>query len=180
MTNKKISNYSRSRLRFGGRLVPAVLQLVLQEFNLVPAAGKSKDLKKEFPNVKDFGDLIKTIQNIIPKSAFVPATEYGLPNEKRGRETFTSVVDIVEQIKKSPILSRLKLVVYDQYGVEHKGKFDALEAVRKYEVKTIEDIMKNGGGAAYVSFQYFGTIDILNGLLIIDLNETDEQVQFSP
>lgn len=180
MTNKKISNYAGSRLRFGGRFVPVVLQLVLQEFNLIPAAGKSKDLKKEFPNVKDYGDLLKVVQAIIPKSAFVPATEYGLPNEKRGRETFTSVIDIVEQLKESPVLSRLKLVVYDQYGVEHTGKLDALDAVRKYEVKTIEDIMKSGQGAAYVSFQYFGKIDILNELLIIDLNETDVQVQSSP
>ncbi len=180
MANKKISEFAGSRLRFGGRFVPAVLQLVLEEFNLVPAAGKSKDLKKEFPNVKDYGDLIKTIQNIIPKSAFVPASEYGLPNEKRGRENFTSVIDIVEQINNSPILSKLKLVVYDEYGVKHEGKFSALDAIMKYEVKTIEDVMKNGLGAAYVSFQYFGKIDIVNGLLIIDLNETDEQVQFSP
>ncbi len=77
-------------------------------------------------------------------------------------------------------MSKLKLVVYDEYGVKHEGKFSALDAIMKYEVKTIEDVMKNGLGAAYVSFQYFGKIDIVNGLLIIDLNETDEQVQFSP
>jgi hypothetical protein len=178
-TAPKAAAQSAERLRFGGRFVKNTVKLLLDELKLIGPTSL-KELKKEFPDVKNYGDFLKKLKELTPKSANVGGSEYGLQNEKRNRTTFESTIDLAEEIDKNPLFKALRLVVVDEYGNETEGKALGLEAIRDWEVEKIEEAMKSDKGAAYVSFQHFGEIDITDDTFIIDLRESVVTIQYSP
>lgn len=174
---EKIREAADKRVRFGGKFVPGYLQTILEALKLT---APGSELKKEFPDVRNYGDLLKRIQSLTPKTAVIPETEYGLPNEKRRRTTFEGIIDIADRIASDPLFNRLNLVVFDERAITYSGKVNALEAIRAWEIEKIEEIMQADKKAAYVSFGHYGEIDVINGIVLIDLRLTDIRVQYSP
>ena len=175
----KAAAQAAEKLRFGGRFVKNTVKLLLEELKIIGPTS-IKEIKKEFPDVKNYGDFLKKIKELTPKSASAGGSEYGLPNEKRNRTEFESTIDLAEEIDKNPLFKSLTLVVVDEYGNETKGKAPGLEAIRDWEVEKIEEAMKSNKGAAYVSFQHFGKIDITDDTFTIDLRESIVTIQYSP
>jgi len=175
---EKIKAAAEKRVRFGGKFVPKYLQTILEELKLV--GKKERELKREFPDVRNYGDLLKRIKALVPKTAVIPETEYGLPNEKRRRTTFEGIIDIAEQISNDPIYSQLKLMVIDERGNIAEGKVAALQMIRDWEIEKIEEIMAREKNAAFVSFGHFGQIDVETGQVWIDLRDSAIRIQYSP
>lgn len=175
--SEKIRAAAAQKIRFGGKFVPKYLQTILETLKL---AAPGQELKKEFPDVSTYGDLLQRIQRLVPSTAIIPETEYGLPSEKRRRVQFEGIIDIAERISEDPLLNRLNLVVFDERAIEYRGRVNALEAVRAWEIEKIEEIMSADKDAAYVSFGHYGEIDVATGTVLIDLRLTDVRVQYSP
>jgi len=173
---EKIREAADKRVRFGGKFVPRYLQDVLQALKLI--GPDTKDLKTEYPSASTYGQLLKQIKPAIAK-VVLPETEWGLPNEKRRRETYQNIVDIAARITQSPALEQLTLVVVDESGQEFTGAA-ALEAIRKWETGKVDDLISKGGNPAYVSFQHFAEIDPETREMIIQLSNSSENPQFSP
>jgi len=173
---EKIREAADKRVRFGGKFVPRYLQDVLQALKLIGPG--TKDLKTEYPSASTYGQLLKQIKPAIAK-VVLPETEWGLPNEKRRRETYQNIVDIAARITQSPALEQLTLVVVDESGQEFTGAA-ALEAIRKWETGKVDDLIAKGGNPAYVSFQHFAEIDPETREMIIQLSNSSENPQFSP
>lgn len=174
---EKIREAANKRVRFGGKFVPSYLQTILEALKLT---APGSELKKEFPDVRNYGDLLKRIQSLTPKTAVIPETEYGLPNEKRRRTTFEGIIDIADRIASDPLYSRLKLMAIDERGNIAEGKINALNMIRGWEIEKIKEIMSTESNVAYVSFGHFGQIDVEKGEVWIDLRETDIRRQYSP
>lgn len=175
---EKIVLRSRNAFRFGGRFIPKYLELLMRELKLIDD-NSNRELKREFPDVKFYGDLLRFINDSTPRSK-VYAGQYGLENEKRRRETFVSVIDIAERLNEGAY-ERLKLNVFDRAGqLVKKGRAGSLEAIRDWEIKEIDDIMKTENNPAYVTFIHIADIDAQNGTVTIDLRDSDSKVQTSP
>ena len=172
-----IKEEASQRLRFKGRFVPKYLQRLLVEQKLIDP--KEREIRREYTEAKNFGDFLKEIKSLVPKTAFLRQSEWGLPSQKRDRTTFESVIDIVETIESDALFSSLKLNVIDDKGELITNRVDALETIRDWEIQTLYDIMKLGDNPAYTKFSHYGNINIEDGTLTIDLNESDEDTNFS-
>lgn len=168
---------TENRLRFKGRFVPKYLQTFLIEQKLINP--KETEIRKEFTRVNDYGDFLKEIKSFVPKTVFLPQSEWALPNTQRDRSTFESVIDLVDNLQSDPLFSKLDLMVVDEKGTAWIDRNKALEAVMNWEVKKIYDILEAGGNPAYTKFAHYGNIDIESGVLTIDLNESDADTQYS-
>lgn len=166
-----------NRLRFKGRFVPKYLQTFLVEQKLINP--KETEIRREFTEAKDFGDFLKDIKSFVPKTVFLPQSEWGLPSAKRERANFESIIDIVDNIESDPLFSTLDLMVIDTKGTAWIDKMKALDAIQDWEIDQIDQILQDGGNPAYTKFAHYGKIDIENGVLTIDLNESDADTQFS-
>lgn len=151
------------RLRFDGKFVDKLYQEVLKNRNL-PSKG---EIKKILPSVKDFGDLKKTLQNIVgKKSRSITQDEdkivsYTTPNEKRARTSFDSVIDIVESLKTSPVYQLMQFVVITKDGQKLKGTA-ALEYIRDWETDKLAEIMFKNKNVAFVRFNHLVTPNIID------------------
>jgi len=183
-----IKEQASQRLRFKGRFVPKYLQRLLVEFKLIDP--NEREIRREFTEVKNFGDFEKEIQQLIPKTAFIRQSEWGLPSAKRERTTFESIIDIVETLQNDPLFSTLQLNLITEEKKNKAGRIikkkelitdrvEALETIRDWEIQTLNDIMEVGGNPAYTKFSHYGNINIENGTLTIDLNESNEDTNFS-
>lgn len=168
---------AETRLRFKGRFVPKYLQTFLIEQKLINP--KETEIRKEFTRVNDFGDFLKEIKSFVPRTVFLPQSEWGLPNAKRERATFESVIELVDNLQSDPLFSKLDLLVVDEDGTAWIDRNKALEAVRDWEIDQIDKILQDGGNPAYTKFAHYGKIDIENGVLTIDLSESDADTQYS-
>lgn len=168
---------TENRLRFKGRFVPKYLQTFLIEQKLINP--KETEIRKEFTRVNDYGEFLKEIKSFVPRTVFLPQSEWGLPNAQRERATFESVIDIVDNLQADPLFSRLDLMVIDEDGTAWIDRVKALEAVRDWEIDQIDKILQEGGNPAYTKFAHYGKIDIENGVLTIDLNDSDADTQYS-
>lgn len=184
----KIKKQSSQRLRFKGRFVPVYLQRLLIEQKLIDP--NEREIRREFTEVKNYGDFLKEIKSLVPGTAFLRQSEWGLPSEKRERTTFVSIIDIVENIQNDPLFSTLTLNVISEEKKDINGRIiekrkliidriKALEAITDWEIKEIENTMNEGRNAAYMRFSHFGNINIENGTLTIDLNKSDPDPEFS-
>lgn len=174
----KIVARSKTAFRFGGRFIPKYLELLMRELKMIDDKS-NRELKQEFPDVNFFGDLLRRIDELTSRTK-VYAGQWGLENEKRRRETFVSVIDIAERLNEG-VYERLKLLVYDRSGdLVKKGRAGSLEAIRNWEIKEIDDIMKTENNPAYVTFIHIADIDVENGTVSIDLRDSDSRVQTSP
>ena len=182
--SKRAKVAAEDRLRFGGRFVSNTLKSVLEALKLI--GPKTRDLKKEFPTAKTYGELLKQIRPSVPPVT-LPETEYGLPSAKRGRETYENIIDIADRVygdskrglKTEDAFGALKLIVVGEQGEEYKGA-EALEAIRKWEVQKINEIMDREKDVAFVSFQHMAQIDPVTNEMIIQLAESEPKKQRSP
>jgi hypothetical protein len=128
-------------------------------------------------SVKNYGDFLRIVQELLPDTAIVSDTSWGLKNEKRSREDFDSIITIVERINTDPIYKHLNIVTIDKNGVEIVGKVDALEAIKDFETELVKSLQKEG--AAYVQFKHFGSINVGELTFTIDLRNSEVTPQFS-
>jgi hypothetical protein len=73
----------------------------------------------------------------------------------------------------------LELNVITPKGDVITNRIKALEAARDWEIERIEQIQQEGGNPAYTRFSHYGNINVENGTLTIDLNDSDEDTNFS-
>jgi hypothetical protein len=176
---QKFAQSAKGRFRFGGRFIKQCLQDIF-EATILDLVGKDeKELKKVFPQVRDYGDLLRLAQ----QSQFpinIAATEWGLPNTKRRRITSENIVDIATRYDSENALMRLTLVVITPEGKQIEGRIPALEAIRDWEIDRVDELERMGGNPAYVRFRHQGLIDVESCSFIIDLRETTEDIQYSP
>jgi hypothetical protein len=173
----KLKKEASTRLRFKGRFVPTYLQRLLIEQKLIDP--NEREIRREFTEVKSFGDFLKEIKDLVPKTAFLRQSEWALPSQKRERTTFESVIDIADTINTDPLFSTLQLNVITPKGDVITNRIKALEAARDWEIERIEQIQQEGGNPAYTRFSHYGNINVENGTLTIDLNDSDEDTNFS-
>jgi hypothetical protein len=176
----KAAAQAAERLRFGGKFVKNTIKKFLVDQNLFGPTSNT-ELKKEFPNAKNYGDLLKALKELTPKSAILKEGEYGLINAKRNRTTYESTVDVAEQFEKNPLFKALTLVliVPEKDGTQkvYTGKIAALSALKDWETKKVEEFQRQG--AAYLSFAHFGKIDIESDTITINLAESVVDPQYS-
>jgi len=173
----KLKKEASNRLRFKGRFVPTYLQRLLIEQKLIDP--NEREIRREYTEVQSFGDFLKEIKSLVPKTAFLRQSEWALPSQKRERTTFESVIDIADTINTDPLFSTLQLNVITPDGEVITNRIKALEAARDWEIERIEQIQEEGGNPAYTRFSHYGKIDVENGTLTIDLNDSDEDTNFS-
>jgi len=189
---EQIQERASQNFRFGGRFIPKYLKSILQALEMI-SKDSNRELKKEFPAVKDYGDLIKKI-NEFPLRVEIPETSIGLPNEKRGRVEMKSVIDIAEALdKEGSLYCDLNLVVItaplidDEFNQVQAGgevitnRIEALTKIREWEENKASAEKAFDPSAAFIRFTHFGQIDAENGTLTIDLNDSPKpDVQRSP
>lgn len=153
------------------------MQRLLIEQKLIDP--KEREIRREYTEIKSYGDFLKEIKDLVPKTAFLRQSEWALPSEKRSRTTFESVIDIADTINTDPLFSTLRLVVINEKGKIITDRVKALEAIRDWEIKQIEEIQQAGGNPAYTRFSHYGKINVEDGTLTINLNDSDEDTNFS-
>lgn len=176
----KLRQEAAERFRFRGRLIPKYLQDVLDVTVFELVGRGEKELTKVFPNIRDYGDLLRVAQGLVSTLTLKP-TEWALPNEKRRRETYFNIIDIAERVIDPPV-GRLCLRVIDESGKVTEGNIEALEVIREWEEAEVQAIIAGGGNPAYVKFTHSGIIDVEDATFTIDLSESRDaiSVQFSP
>lgn len=176
----KLRQEAADRFRFRGRLIPKYLQDVLDVTVFELVGRGEKELTKVFPNIRDYGDLLRVAQGLVSTLTLKP-TEWALPNEKRRRETYFNIIDIAERVIDPPV-GRLCLRVIDESGKVTEGNIEALEVIREWEEAEVQAIIAAGGNPAYVKFTHSGIIDVEDATFTIDLSESRDaiSVQFSP
>lgn len=176
----KLRQEAAERFRFRGRLIPKYLQDVLDVTVFELVGRGEKELTKVFPNIRDYGDLLRVAQGLVSTLTLKP-TEWALPNEKRRRETYLNIIDIAERVIDPPV-GRLCLRVIDESGKVTEGNIEALEVIREWEEAEVQAIIAAGGNPAYVKFTHSGIIDVEDATFTIDLSESRDaiSVQFSP
>lgn len=176
----KLRQEAADRFRFRGRLIPKYLQDVLDVTVLELVGRGEKELTKVFPNIRDYGDLLRVAQGLVSTLTLKP-TEWALPNEKRRRETYFNIIDIAERVIDPPV-GRLCLRAIDESGKVTEGNIEALEVIREWEEAEVQAIIAAGGNPAYVKFTHSGVIDVEDATFTIDLSESRDaiSVQFSP
>jgi hypothetical protein len=172
-----IKEQASQRLRFKGRFVSKALQRLLVEFSLIEP--NEREIRREYTAIDNFGDFEKEIQRLIPKTAYLRQSEWGLPSEKRERATFVSIIDIVDTLQNDRLFSTLNLNVIDEKGKLITNRVEALETIRDWEIDEVQNTMNEGKNAAYIRFSHYGNIDITKGTITIDLNESDPDPDFS-
>jgi len=188
---EQIQERASQNFRFGGRFIPKYLKSILQALELI-SDKSNRELKKEFPAVTNYGDLIKKI-NEFPLTVEVPYTAIGLPNERRNRIDFESVIDIVERLDKgADVFCDLNLVVItapivdDEFNQVQAGgevitdRIEALTKIREWEENKASAEKAFDPSAAFIRFFHFGQMDAEAGTLTIDLRESQYEVQSSP
>lgn len=187
----EIQSRASQGFRFGGRFIPKYLRSIMEALNLINK-DSNRELKKEFPAVTNYGDLIKKI-NEFPLRVEIPETSIGLPNERRGRVEMKSVIDIAEQLdKEGSLYCDLDLIVItaplvdDEFNLIQPGgevitnRIEALTKIREWEENQADAEKAFDPTAAFISFTHFGQIDAENGTITIDLNDSQKDVQNSP
>ena len=187
----EIQSRASQGFRFGGRFIPKYLRSIMEALEMI-SKDSNRELKKEFPAVKNYGDLIKKI-NEFPLRTEIPFTAIGLPNERRNRVELESVIDIAEKLnKKDSLYCDLNLVVItapivdDDFNLIQKGgevvtnRIDALTKIREWEESIADAEKAFDPTAAFIKFFHFGQIDAENGTITIDLNDSQKDVQNSP
>jgi len=172
-----IKEQASQRLRFKGRFVSKALQRLLVEFSLIEP--NEREIRREYTAIDNFGDFEKEIQRLIPKTAYLRQSEWGLPSAKRERATFVSIIDIVDTLQNDRLFSTLNLNVIDVDGELITDRVKALEAIRDWEIDEVQNTMNEGRNAAYIRFSHYGNINITNGTITIDLNESDPDPDYS-
>lgn len=164
---RELQSRQQDRQRFAGRYINKNLEKVLKEFNLIDPKNK-KDLSKVF-GTKMYGKFVDDIQKIIPQSK--NQTEYALPNTLRKRTEFESTFDIVKSLEQD-IFKDLVVRVKTENGTYLTGK-KALEYIRDWEIKRVQQAVKDG--FAYIKFNHKSQINLQDGFIDFDLEDTDTQ-----
>jgi len=164
------------RARIDGKFLPRYIKETLKVLSL-PNKG---ELKKQLPAVKDYGDLLKELQNAVGKESRIitqdrdKTASYTTPNEKRARTNFESVVDIIDSLKTSSVYKFMDFVVITRSGQKLKG-MAAMEYIRNWETDMLSKIMKKNKKTAFVRFNHMVKPNLLNREV-----EWDEEEQPEP
>jgi hypothetical protein len=142
---------------------------------------EERNISREFPDVRNYGDLLKEIQRMygqnLAKGISLDETEWITPNLKRKRTEFENITDIVESLQNDFPSYQLNVILPD--GTRITNYIKAVEAVMKWERAKIEKFSKDIAKLAYVKFTHFGSIDIFNEIVTIDLNRSTAEPRTS-
>jgi hypothetical protein len=167
-----IRKQSEQRMRFKGRFLNKGLQNLLDLFKFLPPG--QRNINREYPDIRDYGELLQEIQRMykknLEKGISLDETEWITPNLKRKRTEFENITDIVESLQND--FPSYKLNVITPEGTKITNYVKAVEAVMKWERSKIEQFAKEISKLAYVKFTHFGSIDIFNETVTIDLNRS--------
>lgn len=162
----KAKRRAQLAFRFNGRFIDRGLKQFIEKY-FAPGT----NLNEEFPKAKDYGEFLKQLQtqfkNTLQRFELKDVSQYGLPNEKRGRKNPESTADFVEMLENDYPGYIFRLIGKD--GKKYTGK-KALAALARFETK---EIKKAGEKSAYAKFSYFPSIDYTEKIIELDL--TDEE-----
>ena len=168
----KAKERAQQAFRFKGKYLD---KAVNQFLNLLQR--KDKNVAKLYPGIKDYGQFLqqlqKDLQNNLSAFALEDASQFGLPNEKRNRNTLENVADVIETLKND--FPGYKLRVITESGEEINEYKKAISYLAQWERSKINEAMESEKNAAYTKFSYFPQINIVEKLLIIDLEEKDKE-----
>lgn len=168
----KAKERAQNAFRFKGKYLD---KAVNQYLNLLKR--KDRNIEKIYPGVKDYGQLLKELQNDLKNNmnlfALEDASQFGLPNEKRDRKILENTADVIETLKTD--YPGYKLRVITESGEEINDYKKAVSYLAQWERSKIQEAMQSDQKAAYTKFSYFPQINIVEKLLIIDLEEKDKE-----
>lgn len=174
-----IRKTAETRMRFKGRFLNKGLQNFLDLVKFLPQG--ERNISREFPDVRNYGDLLKEIQRMygqnLAKGISLDETEWITPNLKRKRTEFENITDIVESLQNDFPSYQLNVILPD--GTRITNYIKAVEAVMKWERAKIEKFSKDIAKLAYVKFTHFGSIDIFDEIVTIDLNRSTAEPRTS-
>lgn len=173
----KIAN----RYRFKGRFVDKVLQKFIEKEKLLPE-GETR-INTEFPDVRDYGELIKELERIFPETLargieMDDGPEWITPNRARARTDFENILDIEEVMRKR--YSNYNLHVLDTAGNLITNREQAYEAIRQWENKKAIEESDKGSDVAFLRFNHRIGVDLTGRTITIDLNKSKAEVKTSP
>lgn len=168
----KAKERAQKAFRFKGKYLD---KAVSQYLNLLQR--KDRNIEKLYPGVKDYGQLLKELQNDLKNNmnlfALEDVSQFGLPNEKRNRVSLENTADIIETLKRD--YPGYKLRVITESGEVINDYKKAVSYIAQWERRKIQEALEENKKAAYIKISYFPIIDIVNKLLIIDLEEKEKE-----
>jgi len=160
----------KNAYRFKGKVLDKALS---KYFEILEK--KQKNITEFYPNVKDYGQLLKELQKDLENNMQVfdldDASQYGLPNAKRNRTDLENTADIVIALKED--YPGYKLIVITTEGDTITDYKQGINYIRDWETNRISEEEKETKNLAYVKITYRPTIDIINKTLTIDLQDKE-------
>jgi len=172
--------------KFKGVQIQPIYISLLKKLKVPISKAKNKDLstivdkngKKIF---NDFVDIIRMIDSQAKsnKKFLQFCTDVGLPNYRgRDYQTFKdtrarAIVDFIDLLNTED-LRNYTLVVYDTQGDEHRGRVNALLALRSFEIMVGEAIQGLAKNSAFMTFCYDYKLNIKKREILVDLTDMNE------
>lgn len=167
----KAKERTQKAFRFKGKFLDKSISKFLEL--ITPG---ERNLAKRYPDIKDYGQLLKELQKDLAKNmnlfALDDVSQYGLPNEKRDRKILENTADVIETLKND--YPGYKLRVITESGETINDYKKAISYLAQWERSKIQEAMESDKKAAYTKFSYFPQINVVEKLLIIDLEEKDK------
>jgi hypothetical protein len=156
--------------RFKGKFLDKAISRFLQQ--LSPT---QKNMSKRYPDVKDYGQLLKELQKDLQKNLNLfelqDASQFGLPNEKRARTEIESTAELIDVLKTD--YPNYKLIVITTDGETITNYKQGLAYIAQWERNQISLQNAETENLAYLKITYRPAIDIVNKTLTIDLEDPD-------
>ena len=191
LSKKELNSFQRSKVqrsldRFNGRPVNKLISYVYRDLlkTIGPEAVdfakiKSSDGTQAFKRYSDVLRQVDFAEQNFPLE-FQIQTSKGAPGF-RGRESITSVVDMIEHFK-NPVFSNLKYVAYLPGFMSTEvasGKIMVFEAISKFETYITESVMEGDRqNVAFVKFDYIPEYDFVNRVVTFDIRIKNEPLDF--
>ena len=168
------SKRAKEAYRYKGKYMDKVISQFLK---LVSPS--QKNLEKRYPDVKDYGQLLKELQKDLQNNLSLfelsDVSQYGLPNEKRQRRVLENTADIIETLKTDYPGYSLRVITTEGKQIDDYKK--GIIYIAKWERKKIAEAKEEGKTLAYIKFSYFPSVNIVEKILIIDLKEQKDKKQ---
>jgi len=156
--------------RFKGKFLDKAISRFLQQ--LSPT---QKNMSKRYPDVKDYGQLLKELQKDLQKNLDLfelqDASQFGLPNEKRARTEIESTADIIDLLKNDYPGYDLIVITTDGDTITDYKK--GIAYIAQWERDQISLQNEQTENLAYLKITYRPSIDIVNKTLTIDLEDPE-------
>jgi hypothetical protein len=166
----KASERTKQAYRFKGKFLDKAISKFLTQ--LSPT---EKNMAKRYPEVKDYGQLLKELQKDLKANLnlfeLIDVSQFGLPNEKRNRTEIESTAELIDVLKTDYPGYTLRVIT--ENGNEITDYKKAIAYIASWERQQIADQNEQTENLAYLKITYRPAIDIVNKVLTIDLEDPD-------